>query len=176
MQEARRCYNIPAEPFGEGFDDLALDEIVVGENQEQSHEHSNEGNGGTTRSTSMVSSRSNIPSVSEPPSNIPSCCSLDTATSFRADVRQEWINAVFGPNFDNPVDVESTLTATNKVTSSTRQGVGLAEIASYVSYNISVPPGLTGDKLGVTISRLPLGLYVRSVKPANFLVFQPEYW
>ena len=153
VQEALKCYIPPNETFGEG-------EIHSTDQDHNSNRSRDPICNDGTPSTSMVSS---TPSLSEPPSNIAACCSLDTATSFRSDVRQEWINAVFGPDFTHTAELSST----TKFPQSTRQGVGLAEIPSYVSYNVSVPPGLNGDKLGITISRLPLGLYVRSVKPGT---------
>ena len=79
--------------------------------------------------------------------------SQDTATSFRTDVRNEWIQAVFGRDFPY-----------NNTASGTQQGVGLAKIPAFTAYTVRVPPNPKEEKLGITLSRLALGLYVRKVR------------
>ena len=75
---------------------------------------------------------------------------------FSPNVRLEWINAMFGPDFFASPDYTPQ-----------RTGIGLSKIPSYVCYQVKIepPPEETdGDaKLGVTISRIPLGVYVRGV-------------
>ena len=48
-----------------------------------------------------------------------------------------------------------------------RQGMGLAAIPSYLSYTASIPPAKeaadAGNKVGMTLSRIPIGVYVRLV-------------
>ena len=86
-------------------------------------------------------------------------------TSFRDDIRHEWINAVLGPNFNE----ENASIPVSEEGYSSRQGVGLSGIESYVAYNVTIPPcnNVEGDKLGITLSRLALGLYVRAVYPGS---------
>ena len=72
---------------------------------------------------------------------------------FRPEVREEWIHAVFGRDF---FAGQADYTAP-------RQGVGLSGIPSYVTYQSKIAVNTTTDKVGVTISRLPLGLYARKV-------------
>ena len=77
--------------------------------------------------------------------------STTTTTSFRSDVRNEWIQAVFGTDF------------LSWDTTTTKQGVGLAQIPSFTSYGVKILPQKEEEKLGITLSRLALGLYVRQV-------------
>ena len=81
---------------------------------------------------------------------------------FRNDVRQEWIDAMFGPDFfsDNSIN--------DKGYTPPRQGVGLANIPSYLSYSATIPSTKEmtkqeNDKVGMTLSRIPIGVYVRLV-------------
>ena len=71
-------------------------------------------------------------------------------------VRLEWINAMFGPDFFACPDYTPQ-----------RTGIGLSKIPSYVCYQVKIePPSGKADggaKLGITISRVPLGVYVRGV-------------
>jgi len=87
---------------------------------------------------------------------------------FRNDVRKEWINAMFGPDFFP--DHQGTGSATESSTAECtppRQGVGLAGIPSYLSYAATIPPAKdaaeAGKKVGMTLSRIPVGVYVRLV-------------
>ena len=105
--------------------------------------------------------------------SVPESVSLEASTSFRSDVRQEWIHAVFGTEFRKESDPNAT-TTTTKSTGTAQQGIGLAKIPSYSVYNVTIPAnvqgdksGITRDKLGITLSRLPLGLYVRSIRPGS---------
>ena len=67
------------------------------------------------------------------------------------EIRAEWINAVFGPDILQNGQPPP------------RQGVGLAQVPWYVSYQCTIPPAQGGDKVGVTIARIALGLYVKAV-------------
>ena len=73
------------------------------------------------------------------------------------EVRHEWINAVFGKKFCQQNDLSKQ---------QPQHKIGLAGIPeSYISYPVRIPP-VTGDsdeKLGLTISKLSLGLHVRRV-------------
>ena len=69
-------------------------------------------------------------------------------------VRQEWIDAVFGSDFFRSPSYQAP-----------RQGVGLAKIPSYTAYTATIPP--CADKVGMTLSNVALGVYVRSVKPES---------
>lgn len=81
--------------------------------------------------------------------------SLKSATTFRDDVRNEWINAVFGNNFPDCME------KTNKP----QQGMGLGQIAMYTAYTATIRLCDAAEKmLGISISRLSLGLYVRHVE------------
>ncbi len=81
--------------------------------------------------------------------------SLKSSTTFRDDVRNEWIHAVFGTTFPQCMETASK----------PRRGMGLAQIAPYTAYTATIPGGVTTDKmLGLSISRLSLGLYVRHVE------------
>ncbi len=87
---------------------------------------------------------------------------------FRNDVRQEWINAMFGQDFFPSVSTSTSTSLSNALDyTPPRQGVGLAGIPSYLSYtaNIDIPSAKEEDaqKVGMTLSRIPIGVYVRSV-------------
>jgi hypothetical protein len=89
--------------------------------------------------------------------------STTTSPIFRDDVKQEWIDAMFGQDFfpNNPGSDATQYTPP-------KEGMGLSQIPSYLSFaaNIPVPkdrdPSST-QKVGVTLSRIPIGVYVRSV-------------
>ena len=100
-------------------------------------------------------------------------------------IRQDWIDAVFGPHFfprspssDARSFPPSPTTATK---TATYQGTGLAGISSFVAYPATIPPppqpafkqanaylqsmeAAQDPKLGLTLSPLTLGLWVRSIK------------
>ena len=113
----------------------------------------------------------------EPPKICSAAKSLlsDSTTSspiFRNDVRQEWIDAMFGSDFF--ANEESTEDELNDSDSNLwtyqppRQGVGKSGIASYVSYTATIPSQQdqnqnSNGKVGVTLSRIPIGVYVRMV-------------
>jgi len=112
------------------------------------------------------------------------------------NMREDYIDAVFGPSFLPLATAATTPTATTKSGSTktpnnhnepatetetetkTRQGTGLAQIPYYVSYQASIPPPKKAafsemnlpleaemePKLGLTLTKLALGLYVRSVQ------------
>jgi hypothetical protein len=152
VQEAVRCFKQP--PLSPPSLPLQSPGYATGDAKQETG----------TRSTSMESTlHSQSKGSPQQSSSLRFCASLDTATSFRSDVRQEWINAVFGPDFP----ISPTTSSTNLSRTNTRQGVGLAQLHSYVSYDVSLPAHLEGDKLGISMTRLPLGLYVRSVKPGS---------
>ena len=87
--------------------------------------------------------------------------SISTFADVTSGIRNEWIDAVFGPDIfhdDRPPP---------------RQGIGLAQVPSYVSYQCTIPSARRGDddKVGVTLSRIALGIYVSAVaknSPACF--------
>jgi hypothetical protein len=84
---------------------------------------------------------------------------------FRDDIRQEWINAMFGREFFPELTENASDTATDYTPP--RQGMGLAGIPSYLSYTATIPPAKeganAGNKVGMTLSRIPIGVYVRLV-------------
>jgi hypothetical protein len=85
---------------------------------------------------------------------------------FRPAVREEWIHAVFGKSFF-AADAASSYHAP-------RQGVGLSGIPSFVTYQSTIAASSVtakSSKVGVTISRFPLGLYVRLVEPGSEAFF-----
>ncbi len=89
--------------------------------------------------------------------------STTTSPIFRNDVKQEWINAMFGPDFFPSAPGSNAMHCTPP-----KEGMGLAEIPSYLSFtvNIVVPKDRdvsSSQKVGVTLSRIPIGVYVRSV-------------
>lgn len=81
---------------------------------------------------------------------------LPEAIIFRPDVKREWLRAVFGPDF-----LESP--------SPSPSGVGLAQIPSYTAYSVSIPAQV--EKIGMTVSRLPLGLYVHKISSGSEAFF-----
>ena len=115
-------------------------------------------------------------------------------------VRREWIQAVFGSDFpqkgkgDIDINLQSahnttSISVTGKITSAWK-GVGLANIPTYTSYTVELPPSQNKvpsaplhdhdekkealpsterptEKLGMTLSRLTLGVYVRHVHPGS---------
>jgi len=92
--------------------------------------------------------------------------STTTSPIFRTDIRSEWINAIFGREFFPPSPNTSN---GGGFYLPPKQGIGLARIASYLSYTVTVPaqPVKTMGKdvkVGVTLSRIPIGVYVRTVE------------
>lgn len=82
---------------------------------------------------------------------------------FRNDIKQEWIDAMFGTDF-----FPSTPGTNATQYTPPKEGVGLAQIPSYLSFTatIAVPKdrdASSTQKVGVTLSRIPIGVYVRSV-------------
>ncbi|KAL7557905.1 hypothetical protein ACA910_009220 [Epithemia clementina (nom. ined.)] len=73
------------------------------------------------------------------------------------EVRQEWINAVFGKSYCQPNDVASQ---------QPQEKFGLARIPEpFTSYSVRIPPVADSEeKLGITVSKLPLGLRVHKVQ------------
>lgn len=103
---------------------------------------------------------------------------------FRKDIRREWINAMFGvdffPDYDSdngynndehghnntsPMDHYHSTNALEYTPP--RQGMGLAAIPSYLSYTATIPSAKeaadAGNKVGMTLSRIPIAVYVRLV-------------
>jgi hypothetical protein len=80
------------------------------------------------------------------------------STVFRQDVREEWINAMFGRDF-------LPLSAQDAKYKPPKQGIGLGGFPSYITHSTTIPAKRIVDeaKLGVTICRIPLGVYVRVV-------------
>ena len=90
-------------------------------------------------------------------------------------IRQDWIDAVFGPDFF-PNNKNNN---NQNYKPPPRQGMGLAQIQNYVTYQASIPPppktafdGMPLEqgrepKLGMTLSKLSLGLYVTAVDPES---------
>lgn len=70
-------------------------------------------------------------------------------SSFSPVARKEWIHAVFGKSLQQP------------------KGRGLAQIDEYLCTRVYIEAGLYEESLGITLSRLTLGLYVRNVKPGS---------
>lgn len=94
---------------------------------------------------------------------------------FRTDVKNQWVDAIFGPSC-----FQRSNEAPSEQNGGIREGVGLAGIKSYVAYEASIPAGAgqsgtatappsipesptQTNRLGITLCRLPLGLYVRAV-------------
>lgn len=128
-------------------------------------------------------------SVAPPPALLPSTSPLEL-TTFRDDVRREWIQAVFGKGFPRK---EAQANDENGGRLNPWKGVGLAKISSFTAYTVELPPNAAneettngadekkesdcadpspyptagGRKLGITLSRLTLGLYVREVLPGS---------
>ncbi len=132
----------------------------------------------------------NIDEKHSPSSTTTKPVSLESDT-FREDVRTEWVRAVFGTDFPQRKPTEEEV-VTNKTSS--WKGVGVAGISSYVAYtaDLKLPhkpsmgdSGTENDisakqmhsttpqtesrqsSLGMTLSRLSLGLYVRNVRPGS---------
>lgn len=74
---------------------------------------------------------------------------------FADDVRQDWIDATFGKDF-----------YASEQYIPQRQGIGEAGIPSYVTFGATIPANASekGDKVGVTLSKIALGLYVRRIE------------
>jgi hypothetical protein len=68
-------------------------------------------------------------------------------------VRLEWIDAMFGKDFCQEDDVA--------VSSSPRQGVGMANVPSYTAYAATISP--QNDKVGMTLTNIPIGVFVKRV-------------
>jgi hypothetical protein len=102
----------------------------------------------------------------------------DEPDAFDETVRQEWWNAVYGVDF-MPLREDYPFPDDDRPCSFAPTGVGLAGIPSYTALAATIPiPSTTGgssrpdgsgnnNKVGVTISRLSLGLYVRAVEPGS---------
>lgn len=104
--------------------------------------------------------------------------STTASPHFRDDVRNEWIDAMFGPAF---FPVGSSPAENGLPPLPPRQGVGLSGIRGFLTHTCSIPPvtpdgdNCTNDgknnsnnstnnvKVGITLSRIPLGVYVRVV-------------
>jgi hypothetical protein len=72
--------------------------------------------------------------------------------SLNNTVRLEWIDAMFGKDFCQE-DVA--------VSSSPRQGVGMANVPSYTAYTATISP--QNDKVGMTLTNIPIGVFVKRV-------------
>lgn len=87
----------------------------------------------------------------------------ETETSHRDDVRRNWIHAMFGSDFPHGTSF--------KANGSRRKGMGLANVAPFSAYQVSIPampPSAPSDqKLGISVARLALGIYVRHVQPGS---------
>lgn len=70
-------------------------------------------------------------------------------SSFSSVARKEWIHAVFGKSLQQP------------------RGFGLAQIDEYTCSSIVIDATWEKESLGITLSRLTLGLYVRQVEPGS---------
>jgi hypothetical protein len=142
-----------------------------------STEHNNSANRNNSGRTARNRSRSmdqasgsgvHVPSDSSSAGVIPSN-DLEMEDVFRPHIREEWINAVFGRDFFATTDNESSSPSSSYQVPS--QGVGLSGIPSYVTYPVTIAGGTADTKAGVTISRFPLGLYVRKVLPGSEAFF-----
>jgi hypothetical protein len=142
-----------------------------------STEHNNSANRNNSGRTARNRSRSmdqasgsgvHVPSDSSSAGVIPSNV-LEMEDVFRPHIREEWINAVFGRDFFATTDNESSSPSSSYQVPS--QGVGLSGIPSYVTYPVTIAGGTADTKAGVTISRFPLGLYVRKVLPGSEAFF-----
>ena len=79
------------------------------------------------------------------------------------EVRQEWINAVFGKSY---CQTKHTMSPPPVATQQADQRIGLAGIPTpYATSLVRIPPveESTAVKLGITVSKLPLGLHVRRI-------------
>lgn len=79
------------------------------------------------------------------PATLPQPRRLVTTITFSPQVKGEWIDACFGRDFLRPDPVSSNFT------------IGQVDIA----------PGGSAQKVGVTVSRLALGVHVRSIQPGS---------
>ena len=79
-------------------------------------------------------------------------------------IRNEWINSLFGTDFFKLKQDGSSETYPADYIPLLK-GVGTANIPSYIAYSASIDPSSAKekDKIGVTISRLPLGVYAHAV-------------
>ena len=98
----------------------------------------------------------------------PSQQQQDTEETFCQAVREEWWNAVYGPDFlVSPSSSSSSSSSPQTFHNVPHHGTGLSGIRYYTAYEATIPASRNGNKVGVTISRLPLGLYVRSIQPGS---------
>jgi hypothetical protein len=111
---------------------------------------------------------------------MPSSTTTTTSSFTPEKIRQDWIDAVFGTDFF-PLPTASNVVASTPtpVYQPPRQGSGLAHIPSFVTYSAEIPPpplpGFSNmsleqarePKLGMTLSKLALGLYVTHVDPES---------
>jgi hypothetical protein len=144
--------------------------MMDGSDQQQLHQHQQEEQAQHHLETcsSSSSSSSSTKSIG---------LTLETATTFRDDVRNEWIQAVFGENFPE---------RSTTISKQPSKGMGLAQIAPYTAYQVQIPATTeaaaaatttlkddtsteinTPPPLGISITRLALGLYVRRVQPGS---------
>lgn len=147
-----------------------VDKSTVEEEEEQNHQQQDEEDSVVqeldekflkhSKPSSILKTASAATSVTS--SNITNS-SIETMEASN-QVRQEWINAVFGREYC----LSSTQTQP-------RQGLGLAGVpAPFNSYSVRIPAVSQqgeDDKLGITVSRLPLGLQVRKVHPHSEAAF-----
>jgi uncharacterized protein (DUF1778 family) len=79
--------------------------------------------------------------------------------TFRQCVREEWIDAMFGRDFYPAAQPQ------NGMFKPPKQGIGLAGFPSFITYSATIPaPKEVNDtKIGITICRIPLGVYVRLI-------------
>jgi Phosphatidylinositol 3- and 4-kinase len=88
---------------------------------------------------------------------------VDPTSVFLPTVKKEWMDAVFGRHVDGSTQENP----------STIKGVGLSGIDYYTIQNITLVPtaaennASNTNKLGITMSQLPLGLYVRNILPGS---------
>lgn len=77
-------------------------------------------------------------------------------------IRNEWVDALFSAEFF-PVSQGEALPSYIP----SLKGMGNAKVPSYVAYTATIPPRKNPEKekLGVTISRIPLGAYAHFVDP-----------
>lgn len=88
----------------------------------------------------------------------------EAGTIDKQSIRNEWVDSLFGKDFfpreQDPCPIDYTPAL---------KGVGTANVPSYVAYSATIygrPPN-EKEKIGVTISRLPLGVYVHAVDPGS---------
>jgi len=77
---------------------------------------------------------------------------------FRDDIRQEWIDAVFGMEFYHTSDY-----------SPPRQGVGKSGLQYFLTFGATIDEKTCekGDKVGVMLSCIAIGLHVKRVEPGS---------